>query len=101
MCTCIYAHFRTGKGDQRRDLSWWPKVKVWEGSCLNLGCWTPACEAWFQNRLGSIKSGKAQPYSATKWQKNLRLAKHASKFFMKMEGIGLRFLVNDCTIQNP
>ena len=93
------AHSITGKGDQRKDLSWWPKVTAWEGSGIDVGCWTPMCKRWYQKHLESIKEGKGRPYSSAEWTKNLRYGKETKKFFTNWKNIGQRFLMEECGIR--
>lgn len=91
---------QTGKGDQRQELSWWPKITTWEGSGADHGCWSPMCERWFRKRLESLRSGTARPYSSSAWAKNLRYAKETKNFIQTLDHIGRNFLAEDCTIQN-
>jgi hypothetical protein len=84
-----------GKGDQREDRSWWPKVTTWEGSPLDVGCWTPMCEQWFQKCLVQLREGSTRPYNASQWAKNLRYAKLTKKFFETSKKIGRNFLAGD------
>ncbi|TFK69382.1 hypothetical protein BDN72DRAFT_767990 [Pluteus cervinus] len=42
------------ENSQTSDRSWWPKHVAWEKAGLNMGYWTPDCEAWFQIRCNSI-----------------------------------------------
>lgn len=94
------AQYGAGKGDQRKDLSWWPKVTTWEGSGAYVGCWTPMCERWFRKRIQAIREGEAKLFSSTQWQKNLRYDKDTKKFFMNWKNIGRDFLVGECLVQN-
>ncbi|PBK83599.1 hypothetical protein ARMGADRAFT_886948, partial [Armillaria gallica] len=57
---------------QTVHISWWPKPSTWEASGLNLGHWSPDCEAWFQRRLGDIKSGTADLRSTMQWKRSLK-----------------------------
>ena len=94
------AYCGTGKGHQTKDLSWFPKITTWDGSGIDVGCWTPMCERWFRKRLESIKGGMAGPYSSQQWQKNLRYGKETKKFITSCKNIGHKFLVENCSIRN-
>jgi len=91
----ILANAQTGKGSQTRDISWWPKVSAWKGCGLDVGCWTPLCEHWFQRRLENIVSGKARPLGSVTWVKNLRYEKETKKFFTQFNRLGDQFLANN------
>ena len=84
-----HADETTGNGIQSMDLSWWPKISAWDGSIYDVGCWSPASEAWFQNRLANIEDNKAWPIQAGKWVKNIR---KEAKFYDGFNGLGCRFL---------
>ncbi|PFH52201.1 hypothetical protein AMATHDRAFT_140710 [Amanita thiersii Skay4041] len=64
-------HVNTGRPNQFIDFSWWPKHSTWRECGLDVGYWSSACEAWFQQRLKAIKGGYAQPNTATEWRKAL------------------------------
>ena len=66
-------------GKQVADMSWWPKVMVWEGSCYDLGYWTPYAEMWFQTRLDKIRAHEARPKSVTVWRNDLKNARNAKR----------------------
>jgi hypothetical protein len=87
-----------GKGNQTEDRSWWPKVTTWEGSGLNVGCWTPMCEQWFQKRLIQLQAGSNRPYNASQWAKNLRYAKKTKKFIENANKLGRNFLAKECEV---
>jgi hypothetical protein len=89
---------RVGKGNQKRDISWWPKVATFDGSGLHVGCWTEICERWFQKRLEGIRSGRPPNSSAT-WKKNLTYERRAGMFFSNANNIGRGFLRDECRIQ--
>ena len=89
-------HPCTGKGNQMKDLSWWPKVTTWEGSGLDAGIWTPGCKHWFQKRLASIRSGQVGLYTSTEWGKYLRYLNNIRNFLERFKGVGEKFLVEDC-----
>lgn len=93
------ADYQAGKGEQRQDISWWPKVTTWEGSGIDVGCWTPMSECWFQKRVQDIQSGKVGAYSSKAWSKNLRYAKETKKFFVNCKNVGRNFLINECMIR--
>lgn len=59
----------TGCGDQIAIKSWWPTHTVWSHrvSGVNAGYWTERNEKWYQDRLGELKSGKAQPLTSSQW----------------------------------
>lgn len=94
-----YTYGCAGYGDQRLDLSWWPKVTTWEASGINVGCWTPLCEHWFKKCADALRSGKARPYTSTQWGKNLRYEKKGKAFFSNIKNIGRDFLIQDCRIK--
>ncbi|KAF8573671.1 hypothetical protein K439DRAFT_1374634, partial [Ramaria rubella] len=48
--------------------SWWPKPATWSLSGLNVGCWSPAAEKWYQNQLVQIRNDTAELYHAKKWK---------------------------------
>ena len=81
-----------GKGKQTADFSWWPKVNTWDGSDLDLGCWTPQCEHWFTQRLNSIVHGHQTPKDTTTWARNLRYQKEIKVFFPKVKELTYAFL---------
>jgi hypothetical protein len=83
-----HTHSGAGKGDRRKDLSWWPNVTTWERSGINIGCWTPMCERWFRRRLAAVRESQGKPYSSTQWSKNPRYWKN----------IGQDFLTGECAI---
>ena len=87
---------KTGKGDQRLDLSWWPKVTTWEASGAYVGFWTPLCERWFRKRLEFLRLGKARPYTSSQWAGNLRYAPETKKFFNNFKNIGRDYLIREC-----
>ena len=89
-------NIQAGKGEQRQDLSWWPKVTTFEGSGLNVGCWTPMCENWFKKRSEGIHAGRVGPNSSIAWQKNLKYAKETKKFVKNSMDLAERFLVDTC-----
>lgn len=83
------------------DLSWWPKVNIWDGSGLDLGRWTPFCEGWFKNRFQSLREGQAKPLTSAQWHKNLRYEqKDTKKFFGKWKDLGERFLIEGCNVRD-
>ena len=92
------ADSQVGKGEQTRDISWWPKVHTWEGSGIDVGCWTPMCEQWFQKRLQSIKSGEGRVFSSKVWSKNLKYAKQKQGFYTGAKKIGEDFIINNCMV---
>jgi hypothetical protein len=57
-------------GTQTEEKSWWPKHETWERSNMNIGYWTPQCEAWFQKRLRNILTGtqEGELRGAGKWK---------------------------------
>lgn len=50
----------------------WPTEYAWASSGLNIGEWSPECEAWYQTRLSSLRAGTAKPMSSTEWRSSLR-----------------------------
>ncbi|KAJ7779247.1 hypothetical protein B0H16DRAFT_1502036 [Mycena metata] len=58
-------------GQQTRTVSWWPREVAWRNSGLNMGYWTPSCEAWFQNRLAEIRAGSAELHNLRQWNEIL------------------------------
>ena len=90
---------QVGKGHQTRDISWWPKVATWEGSGIDVGCWTPMCERWFQKRMEGIRQSGKAPYSSSTWKKSLTYERGLTvKFFANAKNIGRDFLRNECRI---
>ncbi|KAJ7182816.1 hypothetical protein C8R43DRAFT_1116436 [Mycena crocata] len=59
------------EGRQTKHVSWWPPLKAWRSSSLNVGYWTPSCEEWFQSRMTLIRSGEAQPHNLQQWRHNM------------------------------
>ena len=57
--------------DQTADVSWWPKHNTFMRSGLWQGYWSPACEAWFQDRLSCIKDQSTTPLAANQWTMNI------------------------------
>lgn len=39
---------------------------------MNVGYWTPDCEAWYQARLHKIRQGTAKLHTATEWKNKLK-----------------------------
>ena len=66
-----------GRADQTADVSWWPKHNTFVRSGLWQGYWSPACEAWFQDRLSCIKDQSATLWAANQWTTNI--SRHARK----------------------
>lgn len=93
--TQSFANANTGNGLQTRDISWWPKINVWNGCGLDLGCWTPQCEQWFQRRLERILSGTERPQGTSRWKKNLRYEKETRKFVGQFRNLGRHFLAHN------
>ncbi|KAJ7290933.1 hypothetical protein C8J57DRAFT_1112769 [Mycena rebaudengoi] len=60
-------------------VSWWPTHEAWNSaSCgKNPGFWSPACEAWFQQRRRDIRSGEVQPIKSEAWRDKLKGIKKA------------------------
>ncbi|KAJ6556696.1 hypothetical protein B0H10DRAFT_1711546, partial [Mycena sp. CBHHK59/15] len=58
---CGVYHVATGfdrnaiRAEQLSTLSWWPKPATFDVSALNVGWWTPACEAFYQRRLAQMR----------------------------------------------
>jgi hypothetical protein len=59
--------------NQKSKISWWPRPAAWNKSGLNVGYWTPACEAWFQNRKTQIAEGTARLLTGSQWKSSMRL----------------------------
>jgi hypothetical protein len=57
------------------------------------------CERWFQNRLQSIRDGRAKPYSSSAWKKNLRYEKDTKAFYTNWKVIGEDFLMGSCNVR--
>jgi len=81
-----------GKGCQTVDVSWWPKVNLWDRGDLAAGCWTPQCEHWFTQRLEKICLGTETPKDTKTWDKNLRYEKESKEFFSKAQELTYDFL---------
>ncbi|KAF8147047.1 hypothetical protein K438DRAFT_1501848, partial [Mycena galopus ATCC 62051] len=59
ICGVYYVATGTDAGAaQTKLLSWWPKPHSWKAGNLDPGWWSPACEAWFQQRLRRLEDGK-------------------------------------------
>lgn len=39
---------------------------------MNVGYWSPDCEAWYQARLRDIRDGTAGPHTASEWKNKLK-----------------------------
>ncbi|KAJ7234858.1 hypothetical protein C8J57DRAFT_1379906 [Mycena rebaudengoi] len=64
------------------SLQWYrggPTHEAWNSaSCgKNPGFWSPACEAWFQQRRRDIRSGEVQPIKSEAWRDKLKGIKKA------------------------
>lgn len=76
LCICkssVYSYSGTGKGDQTKDVSWWPKQHTWDSSGFNCGHWTVQCEEWFRRRVETVVTGQAPPRKPKEWQSALKL----------------------------
>ncbi|KAK7679194.1 hypothetical protein QCA50_017772 [Cerrena zonata] len=73
----------TGKGDQTKDVSWWPKQHTWDSSGFNCGHWTVQCEEWFGRRVEAVVAGKAAPRKPKEWQSALRLRLSTTKNLLR------------------
>ncbi|KAK7462120.1 hypothetical protein VKT23_007723 [Stygiomarasmius scandens] len=79
--------------DQPKDLSWWPKASTWRVGNRNFGYWTPDCEKFYQDRLEDIRSGKAQPKSASEWHRTFeRRALSVSAFYGNIDRTAMQLL---------
>ncbi|KAK7691206.1 hypothetical protein QCA50_006309 [Cerrena zonata] len=60
---------------QQKQISlytWWPTPTVWDTSGFQVGYWTRACEAWFQQTLSKIRDQTHVPLTQSQWRKQLR-----------------------------
>ncbi|KAF8869439.1 hypothetical protein BD779DRAFT_1383671, partial [Infundibulicybe gibba] len=48
--------------------SWWPGPSMWEKSGLNVGYWSPDCEAWYAKRLQAIREKKGGLKTPPQWK---------------------------------
>lgn len=62
----------TESGGRCALLSWWPRQNIWNGSGMNIGCWTDGNEAWFTERLARIRDGTAKPMTSAEWRRRLK-----------------------------
>jgi len=60
-------------GDEKADMSWWPKSSVWASCGFNVGFWSVSCEDWFQHRLGEIRKGTAMLRTSKGWKNGLQM----------------------------
>lgn len=72
------------KNRQLTIRSWWPRPSAFVGSALEVGWWSPACEAWYQNRLRQIANRTADLISSVEWKKNLKLERKCIPY---LEGV--------------
>ncbi|KAJ7430087.1 hypothetical protein B0H11DRAFT_1765721 [Mycena galericulata] len=80
---CGVYHVSTGfavSGEQTTTRSWWPRPSAWESSALNVGWWTPSCEAWFQKRLETLQAGTGTLVSHADWRHNLKLERKCGTY---------------------
>ncbi|KZP27747.1 hypothetical protein FIBSPDRAFT_948324 [Athelia psychrophila] len=72
----------TGNRDQTTDTSWWPKQSTWQGSCMDMGYWTPQCEEWYMHQRQLVWSGDTcgAPKIADRWCNALQEWKLRKKF---------------------
>ena len=76
----ITAYFLSDLGptvhkEQFADVSWWPKQSTFMTSGLNVGYWSPDCEAWFQSRARTISDGTATVKNARVWSQAMKFEK--------------------------
>ncbi|KAF7365943.1 hypothetical protein MVEN_00469700 [Mycena venus] len=76
---CGVYHVATGQTDpngvenqQTTTISWWPRPVYFEKSGLNVGWWSPACEAFYQRRLSQINHGDATLCTQGQWKNNMK-----------------------------
>ncbi|KAJ7017376.1 hypothetical protein C8F04DRAFT_1279579 [Mycena alexandri] len=88
---CGVYYVATGQRDinkpKNRQLtirSWWPRPSAFVGSALEVGWWSPACEAWYQTRLRQIANRTADLISSVEWKKNLKLERKCIPY---LEGV--------------
>ncbi|KAJ7100747.1 hypothetical protein B0H15DRAFT_817142 [Mycena belliarum] len=86
-------------GQQTRCVSWWPLPGAWQTSGLNMGHWTPACEAWFQQRLAQIRAGDTQCELQTlsQWRNNLKGDWRCMNLWSRNEQLAEAFLAENGT----
>jgi hypothetical protein len=82
----------TGHGFQVSDSSWWPRPSAWRGSGLNVGYWSPSCEAWFQERLSKIRANKAEVRTAAQWKDAMKMWKPCARFYSSNQKAAAMFL---------
>ncbi|EAU82507.2 hypothetical protein CC1G_13169 [Coprinopsis cinerea okayama7 len=63
----------------------WPPPSAWAKSGLNVGEWSPAAEAWFQERQSHLRSGKGVPNSIRNWKPTIRRLAAVPKFWAAYE----------------
>ncbi|KAF7349165.1 hypothetical protein MVEN_01438800 [Mycena venus] len=76
---CGVYHVATGQTDpngienqQTTTISWWPRPVYFEKSGLNVGWWSPACQAFYQRRLSQINHGDATLCTQGQWKNNMK-----------------------------
>ena len=77
---------------QTADVSWWPKVHMWETGSYNMGYWTSFTEVWFKSRLDRIRSHEAQPKSIAAWKNDMKSAHNAKKVKQAMDAASRDFV---------
>ena len=81
--------------DQFADVSWWPKQSTFMASGLNVGYWSPDCEAWFQSRARAIMDGSATVKNARVWSQAMKFEKpRVLKLVQNQETVASRLLRN-------
>ena len=61
--------------EQFADVSWWPKQSTFMVLGLNIGYWSPDCEAWFQYHVRTISDGTAAVKNACVWSQVMKFEK--------------------------
>ncbi|KAK0465923.1 uncharacterized protein EV420DRAFT_801522 [Desarmillaria tabescens] len=76
------------------QVSWFPKMKAFRDSGLDLGFWSADAERWYINRVKMYASGdpKARCQGHSDWRRNLRLWIGASQLYEGMEIVSRRFV---------
>ena len=91
---CHWYYYITAQDNQFADISWWPTQSTFMASGLNVGYWSPDCEAWFQSRAKEIKEGTASVKNTGQWAATMKFKKPRTlRFVSNQELIATNFLL--------
>lgn len=73
-------------GTKYYGASWWPKPSAWNGSCFDIGCWSPRAETWYQERLRRYTGSEQTLVKHSAWKSShLRAFKDTPKLINAAE----------------